>query len=829
MKHIFPLVIICLCMNVTKAQTYVTIPDANFVTWLQANVPSAMNGNQMDITSTAVTTGTVINLSYGSIYYYINDLTGIQYFTALKKLDCTAQAGLTYPSNLPNSLEILNIIQVNSPISYLPSNLISLSCGPHISSLPTLPITLQELNVYGAPTFTILPTLPNSLTKLYISSSNPMTFSLPSNLEEFTYWGGGSTSVALPNFPNSLKMLSVNYCNANPLPPIPNGLKSLTISQCATNLPAILPDSLTFLDCSMSPANPLTVLPNGLKYLDCHFGSMTSIPILPDSLEYLNCSSSQSLTAIPDLPKGLKTLNCSACPLVHCIPPLPNTLQSIALSASITCLPNYVAAMPPSYFNYPICEVNNTITNPNNCPKAIGISGYTYFDVNNNCHDELTETQLKNIELKLKDNNNIITEYLSTGLNGSYTFWESVGIYNVVVDTVNKPYKGYCHTTGIDTSIVLTALQPNADSANFSIKCKSGFDVGVQSVVTSGWVFPGQTHHLKINAGDMAKWYGLNCASGISGQMIVNVSGPVSYSTSAVGALIPIVSGNTFTYTITDFGNINNATDFNLIFKTDTTAITGDTICVSISLTPNSGDTYTVNNTYNYCYLVSNSHDPNKKEVYPIDVLPNYHDWFTYTIHFQNTGSAPAMNIRLKDTLDSNLDIETLQVINYSHPNTWQIYNNGLVFNFQNIQLPDSTSNSIGSQGFVQYRIKPKATWTAPTKIKNTAYIYFDFNSPIVTNTTLNSFITYAGLNEQVLNNIISVYPNPNNGDFVIETSTVQNKLVQLYDVTGNVVFEKAIEGLKNTINTSNLANGIYTLKISGVNGISTKKLVIVK
>ncbi|MBK8369043.1 MAG: hypothetical protein IPL10_17125 [Bacteroidetes bacterium] len=55
----------------------------------------------------------------------------------------------------------------------------------------------------------------------------------------------------------------------------------------------------------------------------------------------------------------------------------------------------------------------------------------------------------------------------------------------------------------------------------------------------------------------MSQWYNLNCASGVSGQLTINVSGPVTYISPALGSLIPIVSGTTFTYTIADFGSVN--------------------------------------------------------------------------------------------------------------------------------------------------------------------------------------------------------------------------------------------------------------------------------
>ena len=60
---------------------WVTIPDANFVAYLQANFPSCMNGNLMDTTCAGII--------YETDMWYPNgvaDLTGIQYFDSLKYL-----------------------------------------------------------------------------------------------------------------------------------------------------------------------------------------------------------------------------------------------------------------------------------------------------------------------------------------------------------------------------------------------------------------------------------------------------------------------------------------------------------------------------------------------------------------------------------------------------------------------------------------------------------------------------------------------------------------------------------------------------------------------
>ena len=144
----------------------------------------------------------------------------------------------------------------------------------------------------------------------------------------------------------------------------------------------------------------------------------------------------------------------------------------------------------------------------------------------------------------------------------------------------------------------------------------------------------------------MYRWYNMNYSYGISGILTFTVNGPVTYIAPAVGALVPTINGNVFTYTISDFSTINNSTAFQLIFQTDTTAQANNAICINANITPTIGDNDVSNNTYQDCYPVINSYDPNIKEVYPIDVEPGFNDWLTYTIHFQNTGNAPAINIR---------------------------------------------------------------------------------------------------------------------------------------------------------------------------------------
>lgn len=136
------------------------------------------------------------------------------------------------------------------------------------------------------------------------------------------------------------------------------------------------------------------------------------------------------------------------------------------------------------------------------------------------------------------------------------------------------------------------------------------------------------------------------------------------------------------------------------------------------------------------------AYDPNDKQVFPNGYdEPHYIDPDTeleYLIRFQNTGNAPAMNVTVSDTIDDNLDLETFQLMANSHSVNVQINSVTRVidFIFEDIMLPDSNCCEPESHGLISYFIRPLEGLPHDTELNNTAYIYFDNNPAIVTNTT---------------------------------------------------------------------------------------------
>ncbi len=251
-----------------------------------------------------------------------------------------------------------------------------------------------------------------------------------------------------------------------------------------------------------------------------------------------------------------------------------------------------------------------------------------------------------------------------------------------------------------------------------------------------------------------------------------------------------------------------------------------------------------------YLPVVNCAYDPNDKLVYPDPpgdenfTFPN--DTLIYTIRFQNTGTDTAFTVRIVDQLDDDLDWNTCNPVAGSHP--FQLFRSTtgeLEFLFEDILLPDSNINEAASHGFAQYTIQLKENLADFTLIENTANIYFDFNPPIVTNTTLNtivSFLPQLSISNDSLScsgdssGLITVVPigfEPfqylwNTGD---TTATISQLVAGTYIVTvtdgqGNInnisteIVEPSLLMLttSSTASTENFNNGTSSVAVSGAN-----------
>jgi hypothetical protein len=84
-----------------------------------------------------------------------------------------------------------------------------------------------------------------------------------------------------------------------------------------------------------------------------------------------------------------------------------------------------------------------------------------------------------------------------------------------------------------------------------------------------------------------------------------------------------------------------------------------------------------------------------------------------------------------------------------------------------------------------------------------------------------------TGLNANSLaDNKAYVYPNPNNGEFMIELGNTDVKTIELCDLTGRIILSETTDKNQVNVNISALANGIYFVKVTGATSGNIIKVV---
>ena len=474
------------------------------------------------------------------------------------------------------------------------------------------------------------------------------------------------------------------------------------------------------------------------------------------------------------------------------------------------------------------CDSNQVYNVGLNCGSNLPAncySGYVFCDANNNGVMNAGEAPIPFAPVYLgvsPTSNSSVTVY--TDSTGYFSYCGQIGTSNIAVAWLNSQWLGYNGYTSTSSLITLVGSTSGNNQPGFlAVNCGGTPCTDLWTTVTP-WIgyYQNTTAHIKLNWGN----YGPVAAGNY--QLTLTFPAGVTVNTSSIQNSGYTISGNTITWNLSNLNTTFSTFDY-ITFQIPGGLVNGAQHYFTSTISPvNSTDCNSQNNAGSLLQILGNSYDPNDKTVQrpdfywttPISIGTEIidaalQDVLTYTIRFQNTGTAPAQNVYILDTLSSNLDWSTFSLINASHPVQVFHQSNGLVrFEFNQIWLADSTTNEPESHGDLVYRIAEKSTCLAGCEIENTAYIYFDWNDAIVTNTTYNLNENIMGIYEDGINGW-GIYPNPANNYLQIPGLETFN--YEIHDFAGKSILKG--EGSANEmLDITKLMSGAYVITIESEN-----------
>ncbi|MBL0013955.1 MAG: T9SS type A sorting domain-containing protein [Flavobacterium sp.] len=255
----------------------------------------------------------------------------------------------------------------------------------------------------------------------------------------------------------------------------------------------------------------------------------------------------------------------------------------------------------------------------------------------------------------------------------------------------------------------------------------------------------------------------------------------------------------------------------------------GQSVTNSVSISPS--DSNPNNNLSNLTRIITGSYDPNDKtESHGGKILLSdftAEDYFTYTIRFENTGTAEAINIRVNDLLDEQLDETSIKMVRSSHPYELDRMGKNLTWRFHGINLPPSIpGDEVTGHGYIVFQIKPTPGFAIGDIIPNTADIFFDFNPAIVTNTCTTEFVPLLGLNA-FASDAFEYYPNPTSDivTFNLKNTSTTIETIEVMDILGKTLLTKTNNYSNASIDLSSLSKGMYLVKVKAAGQEKTVKI----
>lgn len=825
MKNIYLLAILLFCSYFNSQ--IVNIPDANFKTLLLSasatnhiaqstanpnvwvSIDTNNDGQIQQSEAAAIGNLELFNVyqTFPLLYANIQSLEGIKAFSNATNIALGNFYQLT-------TLDVSNLTNLKSLFVYQGQNLTNVNVNgcTAITNLHVEHAKLTSLNTDSLPLLRILYCNNNLIQSLNLSNNNQLQVIV-----------ANSNALTSLNVSNLASLISLNVTS--------NNLSSLNLSNlpnienvtCAANV-------LTSLNLSNTPK---------LKMLQANFNNLTSINLQSPLFNYLHMTNNQ-LTNI-DLSNSplLTTLNLSnnqltsldirQNTLLSSFTVQNNNLQSLFIKNG---KPNSVLFSNNPNISYICCDDSdislvtnmlnsygyNNVTLNTYCSFTPGgtsytIQGNTKYDSNNNGCDinDLNKSFQKFTITSGTASGNVIAN-----ASGNYLIPVLSGSHTITPILENPSY----FTISPASFTANFPMQTSPLTQNFCLSPNGVYNDLEVMIIPIGAAVPGFNAKYKViyknkgtasQSGTLVYNYNDNVMNYLSSSLA-----PATQSTGVLNwnfsNLLPFESREiTLTFTLNTPTQVPPLVGGNILNYT--TQINGLT------------DETPLDNTFTLNQTVVNSFDPNDKTCLEGATITQAKvgDYVHYLIRFENTGTANAQNIVVKDVIDtSKFDINTLQALHGSHSFVTRITNpNTVEFIFENIQLPFANATN---DGYVAFKIKTKSTLTIGESFNNTANIYFDYNHPIITNTYTTTVQNVLGTSESTKDKVeIGIYPNPVN-DILYFKSKEKIVKSEIYDSAGRILSSVSVTG--NSINVSELPKGNYLIKFATKNQSVVQKFI---
>ncbi len=519
-----------------------------------------------------------------------------------------------------------------------------------------------------------------------------------------------------------------------------------------------------------------------------------------------------------------------------CSQATPNTIASCSFSAASIEFPVIPNAQPGQYYLMMVTNFSNlsgliTITALGTSTGAIDCSGLrlnAFLDTNNNSIQDNGEQNftLGQFEYELNDDAVVHNVISSTGV---YTIYDTNAANSYDLSySIDPNYLSYYGISIASYDNVNVVIGSGVQTYNFPITVAQPYTDLAVNIVPDEAPRPGFSYQNKIvytNNGNQII---------AAGTVTFENDSDVTIIANSQAGVVPTATG--FTH------NFTNLLPFETRIITVTmqvpnipTVALGDLLTNTASIVPVNGDLIVQNNSSSCSQIIIGSYDPNDKmESRGERVLFSSFgtdDYLYYTIRFENTGTASAINVRINDVLDNQIDESSLRMISSSHSYVLERVDNNLTWRFDNIFLPVSVADTEIGKGYVTFQVKLKPGFALGDIIPNTALIYFDFNPAIITNTFRTEFVQQLGINDFENGDFI-FYPNPVSD--VVTISVKDSSLIStiaVYDVLGKqILVKKPSDALSTqTLDLSAIAKGIYLLEVTSNAAVKVVKKLIVE